>query len=823
MNILRTSSAAALAVLGLAACSEGGAPAPAPASEGRLALGVQALTFPDVGDVAYHVAVRSALGPVWEADLRASRYGDGQSLSYVGPCDGSPAAQPHTVALRVDALYDAGGGALPASDWANPTAAGAIEVPAVCAPGEDVPVSFDLTLMRRASQGFFDIAVSFGEIFCSAKLDCEEDDHGPILLVHDPASGARVPTVVMALACVDPGATDLRLYLSDVALDCGFGPIAVDLSGGPGVLYDAADPAPAPILQALRFSGHQAYSDVGAGRSAEGAYVNLAVALDVDALDQRCTLAAEATAHDGALDDFTLPAASTYPVVTWQVDLTSPGEAGYSCTRHGLDDPDSGVGTAYKPAGATKTFAVVGHGDESDAFVLERRGGCTPSCAGRACGDDGCGGSCGSCDLGYCDLGVCNPDCSVALCGSGELAAPDGTCEPLSAPDDVVVSGTVLLDATSLTPGRAEPEQVSGRAKSVSGAIVTLTAAPPAGLAVGDEVLVINLMGSPAGVDRVGTHEIGLVAALDGPRVILTQPLRKVYATAGNSDLSAEVVRVVRVPVFRSLTLAAGAKLTASAFAPGGPGSGVVAVDVTGAVTFADASASISAAGLGYAGGAGGAHASGPNTVSNFGYPGTGLAGPATARGQAENEGGGGGGKSYLCGNYPGDCGGGGGGGGDYKSGAKGYLTGGGAQGGEGGARYAFDYDARWYLGAGGGGGAADPTGGGEAAGSGKNGTAGARGGARLRARGERRGRRGGARGRRRQRGERALAAPRGGGSGGAGAGGTVVFVGSFAAPATDVTGGQALNCDYCGGAGAAGRVVAEEGCRSPRRRSPAT
>jgi hypothetical protein len=781
----------------------GGAP---PGTSGsNLALAVQALAFAEVGDIAYHVSVESPLGPVWEADLLASRYGDGTSLSYVGPCDASPEAQPQTIALRVDALYDTQGALISSDAWAKPST---LELTAVCQADTDVPVAFELTLMRRAAQGFFDIAVSFDDIFCSAKLDCEEDDGGPIFLVHG-ADGERAPSVVLALSCVDPGSTDLRLYLTDVAVDCGAGPIAVDLSGGPGVLYGASDPAPAPLLQAMRFSGLQSYTNSATGEVAGGAYLTAALALDVDAIDQRCTLAAEATAHDGELADFTLPSHATYPVISWELDLTSPGVDGYACTQHALDAPGSGVATGY--SAATPPFAVVGYPAAGPTLKVERRDGCTPSCAGRACGEDGCGGSCGVCAGGVCDSGQCSVGCDVALCDAGELASASGACAPLPVGPDITVSGTVVLDTAILEPGRTFPEQVYFRASRIAGATVTLTT-PPNGLAVGDEVLVINLMGSPAGVGQVGTHEVGVVAVLDGPRVVLTQPLRKVYATAGNSDLGAEVVRVVRVPVYQSLTLSSGATLTATAFGAT-TGSGVVAVDVAGTLTFASATSTISARQLGYAGGGGGVAATGPATTSNYGYAGTGLAGPDTARGQAANFGGGGGGRSYNCGNYPGDCGAGGGGGGDYRNGANGYPAGAGGYGGYGGRIYAYDYDARYYLGAGGGGGAADPTGGGESSGSGKNGAAGARGGGLVYVRAGALSGTGAVRADGQDNTTYIRSQPHEEGGGGAGAGGSVVLVGAFATlPTLDVTGGVVTNCDYCGGAGAVGRVLLEEG-----------
>jgi secreted trypsin-like serine protease len=66
-------------------------------------------------------------------------------------------------------------------------------------------------------------------------------------------------------------------------------------------------------------------------------------------------------------------------------------------------------------------------------------GGCTPSCTGRACGDDGCGGSCGTCASGQtcgsdgtCQGGSgCTPSCDGTTCGDdgcgGTCTCADGT------------------------------------------------------------------------------------------------------------------------------------------------------------------------------------------------------------------------------------------------------------------------------------------------------------------------------------------------------------------------------------------------------------
>lgn len=57
--------------------------------------------------------------------------------------------------------------------------------------------------------------------------------------------------------------------------------------------------------------------------------------------------------------------------------------------------------------------------------------GCTPSCSGKACGDDGCGGNCGNCEPGslcqsnLCVEGMGEVGSCVGLCGA---SSSDGTC-----------------------------------------------------------------------------------------------------------------------------------------------------------------------------------------------------------------------------------------------------------------------------------------------------------------------------------------------------------------------------------------------------------
>jgi hypothetical protein len=86
-------------------------------------------------------------------------------------------------------------------------------------------VTFNFTIMGQADQGFFDVAVNFDAIFCSAKVDCTYDDAGndPIELLHDPATGERTQTAVIGIACsAGPGNdVDTAILLNDIRLYCG--------------------------------------------------------------------------------------------------------------------------------------------------------------------------------------------------------------------------------------------------------------------------------------------------------------------------------------------------------------------------------------------------------------------------------------------------------------------------------------------------------------------------------------------------------------------------------------------------------------------------
>lgn len=147
----------------------------APTAPG-IAIRVAPLDLPGVTNAVYTLTVRNESGSaVWSRQLDSIAYGGGDgSVSYVGPCDADDdpsgdGAATNTVSLSLDELDTASAPLAPGADYANPAPSDAPLVQsAVCVADADTAVSFDLTVARRAEQGFFDVAITFDDIFCSA-------------------------------------------------------------------------------------------------------------------------------------------------------------------------------------------------------------------------------------------------------------------------------------------------------------------------------------------------------------------------------------------------------------------------------------------------------------------------------------------------------------------------------------------------------------------------------------------------------------------------------------------------------------------------------
>ena len=205
---------------------------------GHIAVGIAPLTYLDASDACYSLttydksydATKPDLGVVWrQKDICGSKYGNDAEITYIGTC---VAGEINTVTLVLDNLYEgtAAGpkadNALSKDEYVNPCPS---TMPCIekklCVENADVAVTFALTIMRDANQGFFDVAVNFEDIFCSAKIDCQYADGKAIDLLFNPRKTpvVRDSTAVLAFGCTSGDGGKTTLHMDDVILTCGTG------------------------------------------------------------------------------------------------------------------------------------------------------------------------------------------------------------------------------------------------------------------------------------------------------------------------------------------------------------------------------------------------------------------------------------------------------------------------------------------------------------------------------------------------------------------------------------------------------------------------
>jgi alpha-tubulin suppressor-like RCC1 family protein len=429
-------------------------------------LQVAALDLAGVGDVVWDVEVVNGATPaevVWHKRLASSRYGDGAgSASVVGPCDADPDVSDNTVRVWVVGVYAApvsdpgafnsgaaaGPGAVvgQALPFEDPTASAPLTREVVCAPNSDARVSFEVALMRPAQQGFFDIAVSFNDIFCSAKFDCCDSpaaatcDLGgseDIALLFD-AGGQRASTMVLGFACTGGLGADVetQLYLDALELDCtdpttstfdadlvlnpagAAGNRCIAAANGmstcTGVVTEVQPltvDADTFLFQLAVYRGVEALESGGV--SAQKVYWNVALGVKRPAIGQ-CWLRTRGTADDvlgtPAVDQGTIAAGLVYPYLQWDVPL---GACGAEALTFG--DPAAKVRPAYTGTGDGPTTFAYAYGPNMPAGAF-----CATPCVN--------GGQCvaGAC---ACPEGFSGPTCATAAaCGPPSPCDNGGTC-----------------------------------------------------------------------------------------------------------------------------------------------------------------------------------------------------------------------------------------------------------------------------------------------------------------------------------------------------------------------------------------------------------
>ena len=316
---------------------------------------VAPLELPGVTNARYRLEVKNASGEVVvDRELTADAYGDGAGgVSYVAPCDAED--NDNVVTLTLLALYGDAGGTTPLApaSYHNP---GPLSRTVTCAEGADTAVRFDLTIARQATQGFFDVAVSFEDVFCSAKLDCLKDAGDPasqIDLLFN-ASGVRDTTFVLGFACTGGlGSAETVQYLDDVTVTCGAHAVRVDVGAEPGLLPPSAitqvSGTQNPLFAAAVYQGEEQLS--GFNKQ----YWNVALGFAGGA---SCVVSTRGTASDGPFAANATPSGTTWPFLHWNVTLTN-GAGAQVCTQHPVGAatcPASGVCVEYTPLDTPRTF-----------------------------------------------------------------------------------------------------------------------------------------------------------------------------------------------------------------------------------------------------------------------------------------------------------------------------------------------------------------------------------------------------------------------------------------------------------------------------------
>ncbi len=167
---------------------------------------------------------------------------------------------------------------------------------------------------------------------------------------------------------------------------------------------------------------------------------------------------------------------------------------------------------------------------------------------------------------------------------------------------DGALSVTTDLDlSTQISGARTDADAVTYAVLAFGGTDSVVADQTVTGLDPGDEVLILNLQGSESAYASVGAWELASVDAVSGNQITTMADLTAVWGETDNTDLTDQVVVVMRVPHYTDVDISGGATLTTAGW--DGASGGVLAFRATGVVTIEDGS-SVSVDALGYAGGA---------------------------------------------------------------------------------------------------------------------------------------------------------------------------------------------------------------------------
>lgn len=331
---------------------------------------VAPLDLPAATDACYRLTLwndtenLSADTLVWDQpNLCASQYGNDNGIRFTGICDAQAGAGDqdpandgkNAIRLVLNNVYrngDAGNGTAltEGENYINPcpTPAGGEDNGCVliadCEQNADTRIEFNLTVMRQATIGFFDTVVKFHDVFCAAKLDCEDRNGGPLTYLHDPNTDADGQTAVLGFTCLGGDGNEVSMYLDDVVITCRneFGTALRTATVNP-----AAGPGNVTPTQGGENGDFLFGAAVNTGDGFQGSrYWNVLLGINESQPGETCTLEVVGTVSEAALagTPFATPEHSRYPFIRWNVVLSANGAR--TCSRHPLNG-GNGVSTEY--------------------------------------------------------------------------------------------------------------------------------------------------------------------------------------------------------------------------------------------------------------------------------------------------------------------------------------------------------------------------------------------------------------------------------------------------------------------------------------------
>jgi hypothetical protein len=241
------------------------------------------------------------------------------------------------------------------------------------------------------------------------------------------------------------------------------------------------------------------------------------------------------------------------------VEAYAPYDSGPDgdATTTAMTEPDSS--TDGRTDAALEATAPGDAGEDGDSSACTMGSACTSN-PGAPCrlGTVACTGGQATCiDADPVTDGTA---CTAGLCARGACLGPR------------TLTADVDLSAASITSGRvctaeAPAFQVTGLTPTTA----TLASAPADDCLVGgDEILLVNMQGSPSATGNVGNWELLEVASVSGTAVTFASAKTRTYGATNDDAIgdgpTDQKVVLLRVPQFGELTVANGARVTTAAW-----------------------------------------------------------------------------------------------------------------------------------------------------------------------------------------------------------------------------------------------------------------